>query len=240
MTKRIFAAALALLAICVWLPAAGLSLREGDDGPVGSTFEDFCAPYITEGGLPSTTEFYTRAEMADERITVINMWDAACLFCRLELPYFQQVSEEYAARGVRVVGAVSTRMGSTYAAAYGYILEFGLTYTNVIPDRMMEKVIFINANTPQTFFVDPSGTVVDHIQGATTYEELSARLEALLAVAGDADCSGTLTFTDVSAVYAYALGLSTLSEQGAKNADFDGDGAVTFNDISLIYRTLIG
>ncbi len=232
----IFTAA-AMLLLC--LPAAALSPLDVYD-PVGHTFSGVNAPYMTEGGLPSTTDFFTDADFAENRITVLNLWDSSCLFCRLELPYFQQVSEDYASCGVRVVGVSSTRMGGTYPAAYEYLVEFGVTYTNLIVDDGLAEIVFQNANTPQTFFVNSEGTVMDYIREATTYEELTEKLCALLYIAGDADANGELTFADVTSAYIYMTGGAELNALGRLNADFNGDGEVSFADISALYLMMIG
>lgn len=240
MLKRLAASAL-LICLLAALPCAGSALHGLDIiDPTGLRFENVSAPYMTEGGKPSRTEFFTDADIAQSRITVINLWDSACLFCRLELPYFQQASLDYADRGVGFCGSVGTRMGGTYEAAYGYLQEYGVTYVNVIPDESMQSILFLNAGNPQTFFVDGSGTVLAHVADDMTYEELSEMLESLLNFYGDADCNGVLNFADISSMYVFMLGSADIGAQGAVNADFNRDGAVSFGDISGLYLYIIG
>lgn len=241
MLKRSLALIISLLLLAC-LPQLGAYALEPNDffDAVGHTFQNVRAPYMTEGGYPSQTQFFTEEEFGLHDLTILNLWDSACLFCRVELPYFQQVSEEYADLGVAVFGAVGTRMGGTYQAAYGYIQEFGLTYPNLITDDGLEEIIFQNANTPQTFFVDPTGTVVAHIIGATTYEELVDYIESFIGLTGDVDCSGTVNFADVSSLYIFIIGAAELTPMGGRNADVDGDGQVGFSDVSMLYLSLIG
>ena len=54
-------------------------------------------------------------------------------------------------------------------------------------------------------------------------------------LAGDVDLDGKLTFSDISTLYMYLLGLVELSPEAASNADFNGDGFVNFQDISDFY-----
>ena len=233
-----------LMTVCVGAyPAMAVHSGAGpadEYDPVGDVFHDVRAAYMIEGGYPSQTEFFTEAEFGLHELTIINMWDSACLFCRVELPYFVEASENYADWGVAVFGAVSTRMGGTYPAAYQYILEFGVTYPNLIIDDGLAAILFQNANTPQTFFVDNTGTVIGYIRGATTYEELSAMTEGFLTRPGDADENGEVNFADVSSIYMHALGSAELGPRGSKNADVDGDGTVGFSDITVLYLSLIG
>lgn len=240
-TALLLAVCMALCAAALPAAAVGSPLKPADEfDPVGHTFQNVHAAYMIEGGKASTTEFFTEAEFALHELTVINLWDSACLFCRLELPYFVEASEAYADWGVAVFGAVSTRMGGTYAAAYDYVLEYGVTYPNLIVDDGLAEIIYQNANTPQTFFVDSTGTVVGYVRGSVTYEELSALIESFMICAGDADESGEINFADVSSIYMYSLGNAELTPRGKANADVDGDGTVGFSDITVLYLSLIG
>lgn len=229
-----FAAASSL----VILPSAAEETPDFD--PVGCSFQNVHAPYMIEGGLPSADEFFTEADFAGYTMTVIDLWESACLFCRLALPEYQAISQEYAARGVRVLGVATTWMGGNYPACWGYLQEAGVTYDNVIIDDGIYELVSHNSYMPQTYFVDGSGTVVDYIPGKTSYEELTQKLEALLAVNGDADCNGVLNFADISSVYVFVLGIAALPPQGEANADFNKDGSVTFSDISEIYMFMLG
>lgn len=56
---------------------------------------------------------------------------------------------------------------------------------------------------------------------------------------GDVDADGQLTFTDVSSLYMFLIGVTMLDPAGMANADFDGSGAVDFTDISMLYTYLI-
>ena len=241
MFKRSTALVLAALAaaFCTLAPAAS-AYDDDEDAAIGSVFGDFSAPYMLEEGFASKTEFLTREDFAQNRVTVVNLWDSSCLFCRLELAELQQISVDYSECGVRVVGAVTTVMGGSYPAAWGYLQEFGVTYDNVIPDDEMESILFIYGGTPQTFFVDPEGRVLDHIRGSAEYAEFASRLNALLMLKGDADCSGTLSFSDISMVYGYIIAGSSLTPLGLLNADMDDNGDIGFTDVSQMYITLVG
>lgn len=235
--KRLVALLLVLALAALCMPA----LSEGDeDSSVGLVFSGVSSPYMEEGGVPSSTEFFTDADFAASRITIVNLWDSSCLFCRLELPYFQQISVEFSDSGVSCLGAVTTVMGGSYPAAYQYLQEFGVTYPNVIPDDRFSETLFNVSGTPQTFLVNSDGEIVAHHRGSMTYEELYELLTGVMRVPGDADCDGSLTFADISRAYIYLTGGAELTAMGAVNADFNGDGAVSFGDISALYIYVIG
>ena len=60
------------------------------------------------------------------------------------------------------------------------------------------------------------------------------------ALPGDVNGDGAISFTDVSVLYGYLLGLNSLSPELAANADVDGDRAVTFNDVGALYYFCLG
>ena len=56
---------------------------------------------------------------------------------------------------------------------------------------------------------------------------------------GDVDLDGRVTFSDVSALYMYMLGLSELSPEALANADFNGDGQINYVDITDLNMYLL-
>lgn len=59
------------------------------------------------------------------------------------------------------------------------------------------------------------------------------------ALPGDVDLDGRVTYSDISLLYMYLLGLADLSPEASANADFNGDGAVNYVDISDMYMYLL-
>ena len=82
--KRLFAALLSLLL----LAAPPAVKADGEYDPIGQQFTGVHAPYVTEEGTPSDTEFFTDADFALNSITVVNFWDTGCMNCRIEMPDF--------------------------------------------------------------------------------------------------------------------------------------------------------
>ncbi len=56
---------------------------------------------------------------------------------------------------------------------------------------------------------------------------------------GDINGDGEIGFTDVSALYSYALGLSD-TELPLAVADINGDGEITFADVGALYAIILG
>ena len=116
--------------------------------------------------------------------------------------------------------------GTQAAATYTASVAFGASYSVTSPT--------IEGYTP-----DPA--VVTGVMGASNavYTVTYTANSTPGNLPGDADCSGEVTFADVSCIYLYMIGFEELSPQGELNADYDGDGIVSFGDISALYIDLI-
>ena len=300
---------LLIAAMLVVVTPATMALDAQDYDPVGDSFANVNAPYLTSGGGSSTTDFFTIEDISANTITIVNVWARNCGYCTQEMPYFQQIHEQYASQGVLVVGVATTGQNSTYSQDYTYFVNNGYTYMHVKIDSAIATIANYNGYIPQTFILDSNGTCIDFIGGATTYNVLKNKVETYLAqyaptyynvtfkdgltgstistvsvkagqaavaptapvhegyefvgwdkdfsnvqsnmtvtalyeasvstLAGDVDCDGAITFSDISMLAMNLAGTSPLSGQGLINADMDGDGTVGFSDVSAIYIFLI-
>ena len=157
-----------MVALCV--PVSAVSVNDVD--PTGRSLANVNAPYLTAGGGSSTTQFLTSADFASHALTILNVWSNGCGPCVNEMPYFQRVHENYASRGILVVGICTEWVGGTFAAEWNYLQNNGYTYTNVIYDTVLYNLATLNNFIPQTFFVNREGVVVDFIGGSATYNNL--------------------------------------------------------------------
>ncbi|MBO6062092.1 MAG: redoxin domain-containing protein [Clostridia bacterium] len=232
-----YAAVLAvLLALVFAVPAHGGSRYD----PVGETFSGVNAPYLLAGGEVSSDEFFTDADLASARLTMINVWDSTCANCRYELPFFQQAYEEYSRCGFNMVGVASHLLGSTdYVGSAEMVEEFGLTYTQVVMDTGIGAISNNVGFVPHTFLVDGTGEVIAFFGGFHTYEQVEKAVVSRLALPGDADCDGVLTMMDVSLVSGVVLNSATLSPLGTICADYDNSGNITMSDVSILYAVLM-
>ena len=129
----------------------------------------------------TTTDFegneITEEIFAGHSLTVLNFWEPWCGPCVAEMPFLEQLSLEYADRGVQVIGvfatpdadedvqAVLNSTGVTYPILR-YVREFGFLQTGYVPT---------------TVIVDGSGAIVnDPFAGALNYASWCALIEELL------------------------------------------------------------
>lgn len=65
------------------------------------------------------------------------------------------------------------------------------------------------------------------------------RLSSGAAVPGDVDLDGHITYSDISLLYMYMLGLAEFDPKAMENADLNRDGAVNYADITDMYMYML-
>jgi cytochrome c biogenesis protein CcmG/thiol:disulfide interchange protein DsbE len=162
-------AGLALLMAAGCLPSEGLSgpPRSGDALPqmaavdlVGDTVS--LQAYRGEGVL-------------------LNLWATWCPPCRAEMPYLQELADEYGPRGLRVVGlSVDDRGARDQVLAF--LEESGVRYDVLLDPAMTSMDQLGVLGLPATFLVDPDGVIQHVLTGPIPEgnEAFLARLEGVL------------------------------------------------------------
>lgn len=123
-----------------------------------------------------------RRTLADYRgrIVVLNFWATWCVPCREEMPLLLELSNEYEARGVTVIGA-SADDASTQDKIAPFVRELGITFPIWLGATTGDTERF-GAGTalPATVIVDRDGRILFRIRGPVEEAELRARLDWLL------------------------------------------------------------
>lgn len=132
--------------------------------------------------------------IADNDVTLINVWATWCTPCVNELPELQKISEKY--KNVGVVGILADGVNTeTFAedsaaieAAKELMAEKEVDYTIVIPDKeIFNKYVANIMYFPTSYFVDNQGNIIGgEIIGANDEAAWSLYAEAALAAAEDA------------------------------------------------------
>src|SRR5437764_9139576 len=116
----------------------------------------FSGPALKPGGQISS-------ELLGGKIGVINFWGSWCGPCRREQPLLEQLSKEYAGRGVQFLG-INER--DQKAAALAYLDEFKVTYPSIYNPDSSIAYPFKVRYMPHTYVIDRNGRIAAEIIGA--------------------------------------------------------------------------
>lgn len=185
----------ALLAALVLL----LASCSGQNGAVGD-LPDYSALLagLPENASPSLSSFQTvdlegntvtQSLFADHKLTMINIWATFCGPCIREMPELGELAEEYADKGVQIVGIVSdvitsidTVSADNMQTALDIVEQTGADYPHLLPSRdLLAAKLSEVYSVPETIFVDKDGRLVgDSYVGSRSKEDWASILDGLL------------------------------------------------------------
>lgn len=117
------------------------------------------------------------------KITIINFWYTMCTSCVAELPYFDQIAEEY--DNVSVIAVHSELTWSFEEAGFikKYYPDSKITFVHDYADSennisdLYYKTVGGKDAYPYTVIIDENGIIVELIVGSTTYNELKSIID---------------------------------------------------------------
>lgn len=102
-----------------------------------------------------------------KKLTMVNVWATFCGPCINEMPDLGALAQEYADKGVQIVGLLSDANasdGSVSASQVELAQEIvdatGANYLHIIPGTDMMGLLYQITSVPTTFFVDETGKQV--------------------------------------------------------------------------------
>lgn len=120
------------------------------------------------------------AEYFDGRVILVNFWATWCTPCTEEMPMLRQLQQEYADRGLAVVGIALDEPGR--ARQFAEDLDIDYTILFGLADAMLVGRQFGNRSgmLPYSVLVDAEGVIRWTRLGAVTRQQLTGQLEPLL------------------------------------------------------------
>ena len=164
---------------------SGLSLEHDQDGSgFKPKLQGEVAPGFSlvnlEGKKVSLAEFKGKP-------VVVNFWATWCGPCKLEMPWFEEFSKQYAGQGLVVLGLAADEAPKTVIA--GTAKKLGVTYPVLLADDKVEEAYGGIDNLPQSFYVDRAGKVMLVTAGISDgqggKDEVEANIKRLIAAGGE-------------------------------------------------------
>ncbi len=123
------------------------------------------------------------ATLADFKghVVVLNFWASWCVECRVEAEAFEATWKKYEDQGVVFLGVAHV---DVEPKSMEYLREFSITYPNALDygDRVSQD--YEITGVPETFIIDPEGTVHYVQLGPIREATLVQTIEQLLAQGG--------------------------------------------------------
>ena len=107
---------------------------------------------------------------------VLNFWATWCPPCRVEMPYFENVSNLYDGE----VAILGLNQAESAAIISDYARDHGLTYPLLVDEDMRVNNLYGVLNLPTTIFIDKNGVVREVLIGTISQAVLEDRVEGLL------------------------------------------------------------
>jgi thiol-disulfide isomerase/thioredoxin len=109
--------------------------------------------------------------VSKSKCTLLLFWSSDCYHCRDEMPFIKQYYEKYHAKGFDVY-AVS--LENDIEKWKHYIIEKGLSWTNVLNGRNMDPnpaIQYVSVSTPTLILIDGKGTILHRFIPKTKLED---------------------------------------------------------------------
>jgi cytochrome c biogenesis protein CcmG, thiol:disulfide interchange protein DsbE len=112
------------------------------------------------------------------KVVVVNFWASWCGPCKEEMPRLVSFAHRWSGRQVVVVGI---DIGETHKGpGQSFSRHYGATYPMVVDPDTSTAGPWGILGTPQTFFVDRRGRIVDYVAGPVSNAELSSGIRTAL------------------------------------------------------------
>lgn len=158
-----------VLGLLVWRfgPQVGAALGLGAGGEPAPEFQvtTLDGDTLTLAGL-------------EGRVVLVNFWATWCAPCRLEMPGFQRVWEDYRDRGVVILG-LSVDRGDR-GQVQRWIRDKGITYPIAFPTGRTVRDFGGARVLPTSILIDREGRIAHRVEGFYAAPALRAAINRLL------------------------------------------------------------
>jgi cytochrome c biogenesis protein CcmG/thiol:disulfide interchange protein DsbE len=175
--RRIWFAGILVLGL-VWVGMSADRLGASTNGLIPAPQKGFLAPDFTLETMNG--EKVTLSDLRGQ-VVIVNLWASWCGPCRLEMPAFKKIYEEYKEQGL-VILAVNSTSQDTLSAVEEFVVKFQLPFNILMDTNGTVARLYKLSALPSTFFIGRSGVISRVvIGGPLAGSTLRAEIESLLA-----------------------------------------------------------
>ena len=156
--------------IGLWLTQASQASRETGSA-IGKMAPNFDLPDLN-GHNNSLQETESK-----NKVTLLNFWATWCPPCRREIPEFVSFYEKYANAKVAIL---AVNVQEDPGQVNRFATKAGMKFTVLTDQAGKVAGIYQIYAIPTTFIIDHKGKICEKIEGSTTMETLTEKVNALL------------------------------------------------------------
>jgi peroxiredoxin len=132
-----------------------------------------------------------KVSLADFRgkAVLLNFWATWCAPCKVEIPWFLKLRDQYAAQGFEIIGVSSDDLDNDDKARFftqkaeiaKFVEQQKMTYPVLLDGDAISHPYGGVDSLPTSFFIDRKGTVVAQTVGLVSRDEVEADIRKALA-----------------------------------------------------------
>ncbi|NIK12337.1 thiol-disulfide oxidoreductase ResA [Alkalibacillus almallahensis] len=108
---------------------------------------------------------------------MVNFWATYCEPCKKEMPYMDQLYQDYKDQGIEIVAVSVDRNESVINNFYN---SLDLSFPSTIDRQETVMDVYEVTNLPASFFINPDGTIERIVRGPVTLESLEGYFQEIL------------------------------------------------------------
>lgn len=114
------------------------------------------------------------------KVLILDFWDTWCAPCRMEIPHFIELYDQYNDMGLEILGVAFGREGKD--AVVDFSRQYNINYPNALASRDFIQGYGPMNSIPTTFIIDQKGNIHKKFIGYRSKEIFESEIRALLSL----------------------------------------------------------